>query len=158
MAADLMDPSPSPPQPPRTHARHPQPSPSLCDLDRPCSPPPASTSLEIEASPPSNHGCLAHRRARRSINLAGPDARVACLGSPATRTGQCHRLPRLRRLPPGPATGNGRFSQFLGRAGARSALAVWQLRVTMVQGRWHGGRYLCGEKQPPADHQERQQA
>ena len=48
--------------------------------------------------------------------------------------------------------------QFLGRAGARSALAVRQLRVTTVQGRCHGGRYLCGEKQPPADHQERQQA
>ena len=43
--------------------------------------------------------------------------------------------------------------QFLGRAGARSALAVRQLRVTTVQGRCHGGRYLCGEKQPPADHQ-----
>uniref|UniRef100_A0A453L8V5 Uncharacterized protein n=2 Tax=Aegilops tauschii subsp. strangulata TaxID=200361 RepID=A0A453L8V5_AEGTS len=61
MAADLMDPSPSPSQPPRTHARHPQPSPSLYDLDRPCSPPPTSTSQEIEASPPSNHGCLSRR-------------------------------------------------------------------------------------------------
>lgn len=100
MVADLMDPSPSPPQPPRTHARHPQPSPSLCDLDRPCSPPPASTSPEIEASPPSNHGFLARQRARRSINLAGSGVRVACLGSLATRTGQRHRLPRLRRLRP----------------------------------------------------------
>uniref|UniRef100_A0A453SX30 Uncharacterized protein n=1 Tax=Aegilops tauschii subsp. strangulata TaxID=200361 RepID=A0A453SX30_AEGTS len=71
MAADLTDPSPSPPQPPHTHGRHPQPSPSLSDLDRPCSPPPASASPEIEASPPSNHGWLARRRARRSIKLAG---------------------------------------------------------------------------------------
>ena len=93
-----------------THGCHPQPSPSLSDLDLLCSPPPASASPEIEASPPSNHGCLARRQARRSINLAGPDARVACLGSPATRTGQRHRLPRLR---PRPATGSGRLSQVI---------------------------------------------
>ena len=99
------------PSAPRTHARHPQPSSSGCDLDRPCSPPPASTSPEIEASPPSNHGFLARWRARHSINLAGSGARVACLGSPATRTGQRHWLPLLQRLRP--ATGSGRLSQVI---------------------------------------------